>query len=265
MLTTYQLNTSRIGDNVLNTTKSSGGNIVTNWLHNVSTTIENDINDDLNSFARSLGIHDFYSAHMLDYCEGYYTPVAVANSTYPAHSIHKNVTLCSNRTALYNFDPTQTLQREINASGHSNVNLTALHWPQAVDDGLAALRTAQRAAFILYCIAIGFIALVTLFAIIAIVLSGRLTAFVNILLSGLAFLAMGIASALTTAVAVKAANVVNKYGPDVGISANKGGRFMALTWVATVLMFLSMLVWMFECVVGRRRKVAETSYTANKY
>ena len=185
------------------------------------------------------------------------------NATFPLKDIQKNVTSCSNKTALYHFDPTETLQRELNNSGHSNINLTALHWPSAVDDGLAALRMAQRAAFVLYCIGIAFIGIATIFALISLVLSGRLSALVNILLSGLAFLTIGIASAITTVVAVKADHVINHYGNDVGISASKGGKFLAITWAATGLVFLSLIYWMFECVVGHR-KHRRTDYTGQE-
>jgi len=235
---------------------------VISFFHNLTANIENDIDHDLNSLARDLGVHDFYSAHILDFCEGYYTPTSVANATIPMKSIHQNVTFCSNRTAFFQFDPRYTLQRELNASGHSNINLTALHWPDSIDKGLQALYEAQKAAFILYCIGIGLIGITTLLAIASIFLEGRLSAFVNILVTMLAFLAIAIASALTTGIAVKAANLINKYGNPVGISATKGSRFMILTWVATGLVFINILVWCFACVVGRggNRRTRKNEY-----
>ncbi|GAB7342384.1 hypothetical protein MBLNU457_g0600t1 [Dothideomycetes sp. NU457] len=243
------LNTSRIGQNVINSTQSSSSNPVISFFHNLTANIENEINNDLNSFAKDLGVHDFYSAHILDFCEGYYTPTSVPNATIK--SIHQNVTFCSNRTAFFQFDPRYTLQRELNASGHGNINLTALHWPDSIDKGLQALHEAQKAAFILYCIGIGMIGIVTLLAIVSIFFEGRLSASVNILVTALAFMAIAIASALTTVIAVKAANLINKYGNPVGISATKGSKFIILTWVATGLVFINLLVWCFACAIGR--------------
>lgn len=258
------LNTSRLGENVLNSSTSSG-NVLTNWLHNITNSIEQDINDDLSDYAKELGIHDFYSAHLLTFCEGYYTPSSVANSTLPLKDIHRNVTSCSNKTAFFSFNPTNTLQRELNNSGHSNINLTQLNFPAAVEDGLHALRIAQKAAFILYCIAAGLLAISALTALLAFFFSGRLSAFINILIAGLAFLAILIASAITTAVAVKAAKVVNDHGKNVGISATKGDKFLILTWVATGLAFLDILVWMFECVVGHRKhRRPQSDYVGEK-
>lgn len=247
---------------MLNTTSSTtSSDPLTAWIHNLTNTISNEINDDLHSFAQSLGVHDFYSAHILDYCEGYYTPTALPNASFPLHSIHKNITSCSNRTAFYHFNPTASLQRELNASGHGYINLTSsLHWPAAVKDGLDALKVAQRAAFLLYCIAIGLIAAATLVASVSVVLAGRLSACIDLLVTGLAFLSTALASAITTAVAVKAEHVVNKHGTQVGVSAKKGKGFLVLTWLATLLMFLSLIVWGVVCVVGRRKKASTSKY-----
>lgn len=67
-----------------------------------------------------------------------------------------------------------------------------------------------------------------------------------------------LASAITTAVAVKASNVINKHGKGIGVTASRGNRFMALTWVATGLCSLNVFVWVFECLRGRRRAKRES-------
>ena len=177
------------------------------------------------------------------------------NATLKKSAISKNVTACSNRTAMYNFDPGQMLQRELNTSGHGNINLTDLGWPSEVDSAIHALEIASNAMFVLYCIGIAFAFLALLSALISIFFAGRLSAFVNIGIDLIAFLAVGIASALATAIAVKAADVVNDKGERVGISAQKGTRFMVLTWVATACLFVASLVWCADCVVGRRDKM----------
>jgi hypothetical protein len=70
----------------------------------------------------------------------------------------------------------------------------------------------------------------------------------------LAFLAIGIASALATTVIVKAVNAINKHGNDIGIAATKGGAFLGMTWAATVAMLLAALVSVVQCVAGRRKQ-----------
>lgn len=206
-----------------------------------------------------MGLHDFYTAHILDYCEGFYTPGPVPNTTLSRSSIQKNVTACSNKTALYTFDPQTTLQKELNQSGHSNVNLTSLQWPSEVSTGLRALRIAQRATFVLYCIGIGFISIALVCAVLGIFLEGRLSAFINVLVDWLAFIAIGLASAIATAVMVKSTDVINHYGNDIGINAYKGSKFLVLTWVATGLMLVASVVWCFDCIAGHRRQRTRTN------
>jgi len=190
--------------------------------------------------------------HILDFCEGYYTPGPVPNTTLPRSQIHRNVTSCSNRTAMYSFDPRTTLQQELNASGHGNVALSDLNWPSDVDRGLHALVIAQKATFVLYCVAIALIGVATLLALASLFAEGRLSAFVNVLVDWLAFLAIGLASAIATAVAVKAVDVINKYGDHIGAQASTGSKFLVLTWVATAVMLVASIVWCFECIVGRK-------------
>jgi len=155
---------------------------------------------------------------------------------------------------MYSFDPRQTLQQELNETGHSNVNLTDLNWPSQIDDGLHALQVASEATFVLYCIAIGFMAVALLSALLSFFFEGRLSSFINVLIDWLAFLAIGLASAIVTAIVSKSTDLINKYGNDVGISAQKGGKFLVLTWVATALMLIASMVWCFDFIVGRKSK-----------
>lgn len=69
----------------------------------------------------------------------------------------------------------------------------------------------------------------------------------------LAFLSIGIASGIATAIIVKATNTINKYGEDIGIAAYKGGRFLGMTWAATALMLLAAIVSIAQCCGGRRK------------
>lgn len=248
------LNTSRIGKEFFNTTSSNSSNSVVSFFDDIINDVQGEINDKINDVAQDLGLHDFYSAHLLNFCEGYYTPADMPNATISKGDISKNVTNCSNRTAMYNFDPRQMIQRELNESGHGDINLTDLGWPDEVDDAINTLEVASNAMFVLYCIGIAFAGLALISAIISIFFSGRLSAFANIIIDMIAFLAVGIASAIATAIAVKAADVINDKGDRIGISAQKGNKFMILTWVATACLLVASLVWCFDCVVGRRNK-----------
>ena len=155
---------------------------------------------------------------------------------------------------MFAFDPTAALQASLNQSGLADeVSLSDLDWPSKIEDGIRALRVAWKAMFILYCIAAGlsFVALLT--SAVGFLGGGRLSALCNGMVSTLAFLALAIASAIVTAVIMKGADTINKYGSEIGVSASKGHKFLGLTWGATAAMFVAILIWFVECCVGRRR------------
>ena len=214
--------------------------------------MEDEIKDGINSLAQILGVHDFYSAHIMTFCEGYYLPSPVPNDTVKVGSIHKNVTACSNKTAMFTFDPTKTLVNELNESTNGLVDLSDLDWPEKVDDGLAALKAAQKAVFVLYCISIALIFVAMIMAAGSVFSSRRLIAAINWAADLLAFITIVIASALVTYISEKATSVINKYGDDIGVSADRGSKFLALTWVATAAMFIATVVWIVAFFSGDR-------------
>jgi hypothetical protein len=198
---------------------------------------------------------------MLDYCEGTFEPGPVPNATLKASKISRNVTHCSNRTASFDFDPGAALQRTLDET-NTGVTLSDLGWPDDLDKGIRALRDSVRATFALYCIGIGF----AFFALVAFLVwtvlpstgRDRGRSFVGMVLAFLSFFALGIASAIGTAVAVKGNDVIDKYGKAIGVEAERGNRYIALTWAATALMFLASLIgFVGLCFGGRKHKVRQ--------
>lgn len=53
-----------LGRTSLNTSKTSSS-----ILKSIKNTIQKDVNEAISDVAKALNIHDFYSAHMLNYCE----------------------------------------------------------------------------------------------------------------------------------------------------------------------------------------------------
>ncbi|KAJ4382889.1 hypothetical protein N0V86_002114 [Didymella sp. IMI 355093] len=252
------LNTSMIGETIINETRSTDtSNPVTNLLNSIGNAGSEIINDAIGEVTQRLGIDDFYSAHMLNYCEGQYTPAEAANATLSQSDIHKNVTECSRSKAMYKFDPTQIVEDALNKTG-VDVTLDDLNWPEDIDTGIKTLNALMGAMFVLYCIAIGLIFVSLIAAAVAVLLSGRLSACVNFLLSVLSFLAIGLASALVTAVIVKASHIINDKGNAIGLQASWGGKFLALTWAATALMLIVVLTWIVEFCIGRRHNKQPT-------
>jgi SUR7/PalI family len=111
----------------------------------------------------------------MNYCEGYYEPnTTVTREEHPS----ENVTYCSNRTALFHFDPTAIIESEL-APG---VNLTTLHWPSEIEDAIRAVEVASKAMFIFYCIGIGFAGFALIGAAWGVLANGRISASVNFML-----------------------------------------------------------------------------------
>lgn len=155
---------------------------------------------------------------------------------------------------MYKFDPTRILEDALNKTTGVNVTLQDLDWPEDIQNGIHALNALMAAMFVLYVIAICLIFVALLAAVFAIVASGRLSACLNFLVATVAFLAIGLASALVTAVIVKGSSIINKYGNDIGVVANWGSKFLALTWAATAVMLIALLAWIVEFCIGRRHK-----------
>ena len=169
-----------LGEPFINSTESSsGGGGILGSLEGELQDLENDLKNDLkgaiHDLAQALGIHDFYSVHLLDYCEGYYEPGPLANAT---ETPWKNVTSCSNGTSFFVFDPQQILQSQLNSS----ITLDQLKFPDEVQQTIQTVETAVKAMFVLYCIGIACSALAFLGAIIAFFTDGRLAAGCNSML-----------------------------------------------------------------------------------
>lgn len=63
-LTSFQLNTSMLGRAALSTSKSHSS-----LLNSIESSIKGDLNNLAADIAKDLHIHDFYSMHIMDYCE----------------------------------------------------------------------------------------------------------------------------------------------------------------------------------------------------
>jgi len=266
------LNTSTLGYQLIPTTTSSGAQPtgtgfftsiyqnLTSEIHNLTSEIEGDldsiIGDVADKLAAELGIKQWYSLHVLDFCEGNYAPNATGEGA------HKNGTKCSNQTAMYHFDLTQILNNELEV-GKLHINLSDINWPDDIQKGLNDLSTALDAEFVLYCVGIASAGLAILTSLVATFLHGsRLVSFGNFGLASLSFLTLMIASIIVTVVQNKATHLINKYGNEIGIYAYKGIKYLIITWVAAAVMFLASTSWVVEFCIGRRQRGRE--YTEKK-
>ncbi|KAL2290185.1 hypothetical protein FJTKL_00666 [Diaporthe vaccinii] len=246
------VNTSQVGQGILNSSYVDSHPELAAILDAIPPFLQDDAEDLLNTVLQRLGIHDFYTANLMTYCQGYYEPTAIPNETVSRNKITRNFTYCSPRSGNFQFDPREALQRDLNASGNGWLNVSDLNWPDEIDRGIDAIHIVQRVAFIIYCVSIGLIGLATLASIASFAFSGRTSACGNIVLALLAFLVVAVSSALATAIAVIGARAVDRYAEQVGVTASPGRRFLGLTWGATAAMLVCLLWWSVDCCVGRR-------------
>ena len=165
------INMSRIGHTEAFNT-SDGGNFFTNIINEIEQEINKLLDDAESDIARYFDLKDFYSAHIMNYCEGYYEPNATVK--HPS----ENITHCSNTTTFFHFDPTQIIQNEL----RPGLNLTDIHWPHEIEEAARAIEVTAKAMFVFYIIGVVFAGLAVLGAVIGLFASGRLSAFTNFLL-----------------------------------------------------------------------------------
>lgn len=166
-----QLNISRLGHTPLFNT-SDDGHFFTDLVNDAEKKFNQLVDDAESDIAGFFDLHDFYSAHIMNYCEGYYQP----NST--AQDASQNITRCSNKTTFFHFDPTTAIQNEL----RPGVNLTDIKWPGEIEDAAHAISLAAKVMFVFYLIGIIFAGLAVIGATLGLLSSGRLSAFFNFVL-----------------------------------------------------------------------------------
>jgi SUR7/PalI family len=92
----------------------------------------------------ALDIPDFYTAHLMTYCEGDFKPDAKDPNA------KGNVTKCSERRPFYSFDPTAIIESKL----PDGLGLKDLKWPDEVTNGIKAVNMISKAMFFFYIIGI---------------------------------------------------------------------------------------------------------------
>ncbi|KAL2012644.1 hypothetical protein VTN00DRAFT_169 [Thermoascus crustaceus] len=190
------------------------------------------------------GIRDFYSVHVMAYCEGYFEPSAAISLQNPIPK--RNVTGCSNRTALFNFHPSEALSRDLKPGA----NLSDLNWPNAIDDDFKVLDVTNKTMAVLYIIGTAATGVAVLAGGWLIFSGGRLEAIAEVVFTIIGFIALGISSAIATVVAFKFVDLVNRHGKDIGVSATRGSQFLGMTWAAVALLSIGTIASVIMVISG---------------
>ncbi|KAK8042695.1 hypothetical protein PG994_013178 [Apiospora phragmitis] len=238
------------------TSTDQGG--IGGFFSSVVATIESSIGDELNGIGNDIadklsaeiGISQWYSLHVMNACEGDYAP----NATSPGAWF--NQTNCTAQEAGFQFNLSSVLDREIEV-GPLGLNPADLKIPDGIQEVINYLNGFLLAIFVLYVIGIGFSGIVFLLCIGAITIGpSTLFSVASAITATLAALALGIASAISTAIAKKGASEINDKGDEVGISAKAGGKFMIITWVAFGAIVIALISWIGIWLKNRRSGVS---------
>ncbi|XDG07115.1 hypothetical protein ABKA04_006730 [Annulohypoxylon sp. FPYF3050] len=224
------INMSDFGHDLIPTSTSSGSQPTS--TSSIWDDIEGAITDQLNDIigdvadelSKELGISQWYSIHVMTACEGNFAPNATnAGAWY-------NTTNCTAQTPGVQFNLTDIIQKELN-KGPLNLSASAIPIPDKVQEAIDYLNSFLLATFVLYVLGAGFAGLSFLSCIIVLTLVRRgpvssTVAIGNIVLAGLATLALALASAVVTGIAKKGVSEINDAGDDVGISAIEGKKLL---------------------------------------
>ncbi|CAD6499974.1 BgTH12-04079 [Blumeria graminis f. sp. triticale] len=261
------LNTSTLGHNLIPNTKTPA--VVNNLfpfipqnINGATNQLNDIIGDVVDELAHDLGINQWYGWHAMNFCEGNYKP------SPKARPVMYQVVECSNPTSGFHFNIADVLDQQL-GMGPLRISLKDLHWPDEIQKVIDQLSTALQAAVALYSISIAatgiliFTSLITLF-----VSSATLLIMANLLLAGVSFLALFIASIIISVINSRTMKVVQEKGNMIGVYAYKGQKYLALTWCTMAVMLLAFLSWTVIFILGRKDKHSqkpEKTSLANKF
>ncbi|ROV93503.1 hypothetical protein VSDG_06807 [Cytospora chrysosperma] len=223
---------------------------VTGDVSSALSDIENDLADEL---AKKLGIKEFYSIHLVDLCDGDFEP----NATNPDATF--NVTNCTTAFDYNMLNISALLDHELNV-GPLSLNLADLGFTKGIQEKLDDIPKVIKAIVSMYIIAalcIGLTFFTSIGAVLLIPKSGKIIVLANLGLAGLAVLFLLIGNLITTVGSNKVVEAVTSLGNGIGLYAQQGGKFIAITWATFALMLLSVFYWAYEFFAQKKRGSAQ--------
>lgn len=234
------------------------------------------VEGDIDKLAKKLGIHQFYSLHLMDACEGDFTP----NATVPGAGY--NVTNCTAPLPKEAVNITGLLDHELSI-GPIHINLADLKLTQDLQDHLNEIPSVFLLIALPYLLGAGFAGVSMLLSLAWIVRyetagyddpyagAGRsslekkrhpndavvvrprrwlsfFVAMINLFFAFAGAVALGVGSGICTVTLAGIADSITLFGRPFGITASTSGAFARMTWAAFGLMAAAMIYWAFEAV-----------------
>ncbi|TPX18899.1 uncharacterized protein E0L32_011377 [Thyridium curvatum] len=249
------------GDNKPTTTTTTGGHGIGGFFSKVAhsaTAAAGAVESELaklgdkfaDKLADEIGIHEFYSLHVMNACEGEFAP----NATAPGAGY--NVTNCTEPMNAGQMNVSALLDQQLSV-GPLGLSLSDLGVTRDLQHELNKIPGLLRAIAVLYILGAGLAGLSMLASaagLFAYARHPRSTSLANAGLGALAALLLLVANLVTTVGGSKAAGAINKYGDGIGLRASSGGKFVAITWAAFAAMCLAAAYWTYELFMARKAR-----------
>jgi len=190
----------------------------------------------------ALGVHDLYSWKVMTFCTGDQT----LQETKDGKKL--DIQQCGPLKAGMSFDLKQKLEDDL-FEGQQ----LPFQFPEDAEQANDILKGVSKAMGILYIIGVALTGLTVLMSILGLFISSRIFAFLTAIVAFLAFIALGVASGLLTALMVKLHEEFTRHLSEYGFSFSKSKLALGLTWAAVGCMLIVTLFWFFSICCGPRR------------
>ncbi|KAI3339083.1 actin cortical patch SUR7/pH-response regulator pali [Ustulina deusta] len=248
------LNTSTLGQNLIPTPTSGGsdpsptscgplggalgklcagataavGSAVSSGLAELSS-IEDDIADKL---AKEIGVQQWYSLHVMDVCQGTFTPNATTSGA------GYNVTSCTQPLK------TSLLDHQLDI-GPLHLNLAKLGFTKDLQDELDEIPGQFQTLAGFYILAVAFSVLSLLFCTAWLFRPTYGISWANLIVALLAAFVLFVGNIIVVE-SGKSASKINNLGQHIGLSVSTGQKFIAITWTAFVFTVVMAVYWGYE-------------------
>ncbi|PKS07286.1 hypothetical protein jhhlp_005888 [Lomentospora prolificans] len=218
--------------------KGGIGGILSGVLDDAKEKVTDKINDVGNSIAgkiaEELGIDEWYSIHIQEFCQG----------NFKNDSSGFEVLNCTASSPGNRINLTEILDGELSV-GPVDLSMADFRWPSGIQRQIARLNSALHAVFVFYVLAVALSGAAVLCngVILFLPTFAPLLIIANAVLAGLACVNIGLASAITTIASGMAAETITDLGEFVGVTAAQGTQFLVLTWVAFGIVTVAAGYW----------------------
>ncbi|TPX15370.1 uncharacterized protein E0L32_004647 [Thyridium curvatum] len=187
------------------------------------------------SLRNKIGLQQWYSFHVLDICQGLFTP----NATAPRAAYNATSCTQSLQTSLFNISA--LIDRQLGA-GPLHLSLADLGLATDLQDGLDKLSNGLKILAYLYITAIALSAVSLCLSVFWLCRRAYKVSWANFWAALLTALVLLVAN---TIVVIGGGSVsrINGLGNKIGLSLSSGEKFAAITWASFALALLLALIW----------------------